>query len=285
MLELVAFSQPRSLLTTTLLALLVGAEERVAFPFFKHAVSLADYASPASNPGLLLCQFCASLLNSEHPAYQLLCRSQGFSTFTDLHRYSRAAMDECRSALVQASGDAFLRHWQRFSLYPWRLAALVAEHVPEAEKERIARDFCTACPQCLDAAFSRPLRCLTGTCASSWRTSGILSNFWLQVLRDWVAGCDISTYLVELQHANNKHAAHPLSKFEQMAAKSVNSGAKRVLKQACEAVQQGEVAEEQVSAMPSPSQHGKLLATLGIPKHVLATHGTVSPISPQAPES
>ena len=48
---------------------------------------------------------------------------------------------------------------------------------------------------------------------------------------------DVTTYELEVDHANNKHSTHALSKFESLAAKYVNAGARRVCIRALHSVE------------------------------------------------
>ena len=107
---------------------------------------------------------------------------------------------------IVMAGDTFIRHWQRFQEFPYRLAALSNPLCPDDLAETIGRDFISSCPQCLDPGFSRALQSRTGTARSTLRSTGLLSKYWRRVITDWVKMVDVTTYELEIEHANNRNS-------------------------------------------------------------------------------
>ena len=140
------------------LAVITGAQEACSLPYFARTVRLSDCAHFPNHHALGIAQFFSAVLADGHDIAKLLCASRGWQTISQVMRFDQGATHVIRSAFALASAQLYVRHFHRFEQYPWRLAVIGCEAVPEERQRHVAEQFCRACDRCLDVGFGRRLR-------------------------------------------------------------------------------------------------------------------------------
>jgi len=215
-----------ALFVVTLLAVLVGAEETIAFRFLAKRVTLSSYAYVKRNPALQILQFFSSILAGEHAVVALICGTKGCETFRELARIDAAAAHLVRCSTVSSSSAADLRHIDRMNQFPWPLAVIGDPNVPDQVQEDSAYKMYTYSNCRLDPGIGRVLRARVGTDFERVRDIGVLSPPYQHALGLWSKCHDCHTFDLECGHGHNKARTHILNTWDIIFARCVNAEAK-----------------------------------------------------------
>lgn len=218
-----------------LLALCLGAVESL-MPVFLASSSktpkpsdvplLMRFAWPESCPALSAAQFLSSLFAGEHLAVRLLCGARDTQRVADFIMWDPEAALHLRMSLAVSAVFVHIRFFHRFAQWPWRAASIANPTLDIAARRAVAGELIEACPKCLDHGFAQQLRARVGG------ATDLLSSQWCAVVNDWARAVVLDTHSVELAHAFHRRSATPLSKFETLAGRSVNSQAMRAVEEA-----------------------------------------------------
>ena len=222
-----------ALLSVTLLAVLVGAEETISKKLFSGTVKLADTAYLPRNPALPVMQFFSSILAQEHDVILLLCGAAGCHTADAVNRTNPKAAHLIRCATVGSSAATHLRHIDRAELWPTPLAVIGSPDVPEEIQLDVAQRFCRRLPCDLDAGMGQVVYAQAGHNVEALYDTGILSPFWRRALFTWASFHDQHTFDLECGFAHTKKATHLLNKWDLISARCVNRNAKQAMPAIC----------------------------------------------------
>lgn len=216
--------------------MVAGAVERLNLQLFGHKVKLVDMAYPPRHPSNGAAQFYSAVLAESHAICRVLCSCSGWRTYQQLLRYDEESAALVRSSFACAAVWLYVRQYQRFNQYPWKLGVIGHADVPEAAQYEAARAFTTSCPLALDAGFSRKLQGWTTKDEKMIHIAGILNPHWRRVLAIWSDQVELHTFDLECAHGANHLRTHRLNRWGLIAARSVNEFAASSARNAAAAI-------------------------------------------------
>lgn len=195
--------------TLTVLALVKEGHRSLTCAFLKCAKRLQNpgrpprllnFVTPAFSPVHVVLQYDSMLLRGVGSRLGLLYFAHGYDSLQEwlTSESGRAYGEMLLRCLLCSSSWLYRRLEHEFGCFPWRLAQVADERLPEANRFVTAHLLETTAPCCVDQWFTARCKRMVGSAAE------LMTPRWQRAIAAWARSVRVSMARVEFMHGGNR---------------------------------------------------------------------------------